>query len=189
MSMSKFKQLEQILDEDFKSTYDYLNRNFEFIRQFAEKLADYLGCDLDKLSCIDSEGKRTSFPNFIQDLITVDDECFFNFRLLVSIANSPFNKNSSGESFVEKGLAPLSGVVLFMAVKLQGDSFIVKTPAIVEEEVVEKEIMINPNIDDAWTELLELCFQVMKKMIEGGLQERIRKLGAKTVPQRAIGFI
>ena len=188
MSTSKFRQLEQILKEDFQNTYAYLERNFEFIRQLIQKFADYLECSPGNFFCMDTE-KKVPLQNF-QNSVTVDDEYFFNFQLLVSLLNSDsrFNINNSGRSFFDQGLAPPSGVVLFIAIKQEGDSFIVKGPSIEEEQV--KEFTIKPDIDDSWKELLESCFQVMKKTVEGGLNERISKLGIQTdnASQRAFGF-
>lgn len=185
MSISRFQQLEQIIHADFNNTYIYLNKNFEFIDQISRNFADYLGHGHYKLSYVDSEGNITN----LQNSVVVDNECFFNFGLLLH-TDLYFNINNSGASFFEKNLPPLSGVILFISVKQQDNLFIVKIPSVAEDKIIAKEILIIPNSDDSWMELLESCFQAIKKTFEGGLQRRISKLKVQTdnVSERVMGF-
>jgi hypothetical protein len=207
MSISKFQQLKQILKKDFENTYAYLDKNLKFIHQFIQKFADYIECSSTHFFYIDPKNKVPS-QNLPQDSVTVDNEGFFNFQLLVSIldSDSTFSINNSARNFLKQGLTPPSGVVLSIAIKQNGDSFIVKIPSVEEEQVKEFTVKFDTNyswtepdiydssreldIDDSWKELLEFCFQVMKKIIEGGLNERISKLGIQTdnASKQAFGF-
>jgi len=173
MSISKFQQLVEIVNEDYTKTYQYLEKNFTFINQLTQKLADDFGCSLKDLFFVSSEEKIFFVENGPEDLITIENDCSFKFRLLIKIPVQPFNMNVSGHSFSEKNLVPPSGVVLVMAIKQYNNSFIVE----VSNNIRKADFTINPTVDDSWVELLECCFELTKAMLEGGLERRISELG------------
>ncbi|OWY63782.1 hypothetical protein B7486_51065 [cyanobacterium TDX16] len=78
MVMSRFQQLQAISEADYNTTYEYVGKNFKFITDIARKLADYIGCGLDKISIIDTKDTITPIRSFIQDAIFIDKECFFS---------------------------------------------------------------------------------------------------------------
>jgi len=184
MSASKFEQLVEILSNDYDSTAKYLKAHSSFIELLTKKLSDYLECDINNLYFYTPEGKENKVPvqNDFQDLIKVTVDCSFEFQLLLKIKNNRFVSHDCGSSFVENNLIPPSQVVLLMTTRQQEEnSFMVRAPALDEkEQVFVKNFHINLTRDDSWTELLESCFKVIKKTIEGGLEKRIIELRTET---------
>lgn len=187
MSTSRFEELVAILSEDYNKTEEYLERNFKFIEQLTLKLGDYIGCGVNNLFCYIPEAKRengidkVSVQNQIDTLISenfikVINEACFEFPLLIQIKADPFNSQYCNLSFKENHLVPSSKVVLVMTIKQhEENSFLVIAPTINEkEQVVDQRFTIDPTKDDSWIELLESCYKVIKKTIEGGLERRIR---------------
>jgi len=78
-----------------------------------------------------------------------------------------------------------------MSIKQEQENlFIVIAPAINEaEELIEERFVINLTLDDGWIELLESCFKSIKKIMEGGLKERILQsvIEPDNTPKRAFG--
>jgi hypothetical protein len=175
MSISKFQQLIEIITEDYAKTYQYLKKNFTFINQLTQKLADSLECDLNHLFFINSEGKIFLVENGTEGLITIRKDLFFEFQLLIKIPVQPFNTNTSDHSFIEKDLTPPSGVVLVIAIqqsKYDNNSFIVE----VSSDSKKEKFTIKPCVDNCWISLLESCFELIKAMLEGGVERRIDRL-------------
>ena len=123
--------------------------------------------------------------------VTVDGS--FEFRLLLKIKKDRFVSHECGSSFVENNLIPPSQVVFLMATRQQEENlFMVTAPALDEkEQVFARNFCINLSEDNPWNELLDSCFKVIKKMIEGGLEKRIIELRTKTdnAPKQAFGLI
>jgi hypothetical protein len=216
MSKSKFEELTEISKADHTNTYAYLEETFHFIKTLGHNLANYLDCDSSKIFILDSEGKEAQIDSFIPNSVIFDDDGFFKFNLQVQIVETPFNVNSSGNSFFQKSLAPPSGVILPISIKnLINKSFIVKSFAIEKEgspskstdyetdyefdhsepsqEIIDKSFTINSNDDTSWSDFLESSFQVMKKIVQENLEQRISKLCAtrttiNSPSQSAFGF-
>jgi hypothetical protein len=195
MSKSKFEQLVEILSNDYDSTAKYLKRNSSFIESFTKKLSDYLECDINNLYFYAPEREKEKVPvqNDYQDLLKVMVDFSFEFRLLIKIKNERFVSHDCGLSFVENNLIPPSQVVLLMSINQEKEnSFRVTAPDLDDKgQVIAKIFYINPILDDSWTELLESCFKVIKKTIEGGLEKRIIELRTKSdnTHKQAFGLI
>jgi len=191
MSISKFQELVKINTEDHKKTTEYVKRNHDFIQKFTEKLADSLGCSTTKeLLLIDSKGKTDFVYNNVGDFITIKNDCFFEFQLLLKLVES-VNLNVYGQSFLENDLVPLSGVILVIAVKQHENLFIVKPPALEKEQIIAKEFPIDPNNDNTWIEILDSCYEAIKKTVEVGLEKRISELKIQSddASKKVIGYI
>lgn len=195
MSTSKFDELVAILSEDYRKTEEYLERTSNFIEQLTLKLDDYIGCGLGNLFCFIEEGEKNKAPveNNIEslmaeNLIVVTDDFCFVFPLMIQIKSNSFDNPHWNPSFKKSYLAPPSKVVLFLTIEQQEENlFSVTAPIINEEEQVEEKIfLITPKSEDSWNELVESCFKVIKKTIEGGLEKRLRESLIKTddTPQR-----
>ena len=173
MSKSKMQELIEIVEADQKKTYEYLNKNFIFMDQLRTKLVHDLGSS-DNISFANPEGESSLPKCRVEDSITIKDNGFFEFWLLISIPVAHFNSNNSGRIFIEKGLAPPSGVALLMAFKQHNNSFIVE---VLDNNKKRTFPPIDIDIDNTWIELLDWCFVSTKEMIQGGLEKRIRELG------------
>lgn len=187
MSTSKFQQLIEIITEDYAKTHQYLEKNFTFINQLTQKLADSLGCNLNHLFFINSDERIFLVENGTEGLISIRKDLFFEFKLLIKIPAQPLNNNSSSDSFIEKDLAPPSGVVLVIAVKQYGNSFIVEVSSNSQKE----SFTIDPSVDNSWISLLECCFKFIKAMLEGELERRIDRLGTlkNNTSREGFGYI
>ncbi|MEG4917470.1 hypothetical protein [Microcoleus sp. B7-D4] len=183
MSKSKMQQLVEMVAEDQAKTYEYLAKISTFIEQLCEQLADNFGCSLADLSFITSEGDISR----AEDSITIKDNGLFDFWLLIKIPVQAFNRNTCGQSFIEKSLAPPSGVVLPMTVKQHENLFMVEVSGKSQKASFE----IDPNVDSSWIDLLEYCFVSTKAMLEGGLERRISALGTlrDNPSKRDFGFV
>lgn len=216
MSKSRFEELAEIIKADYTNTYAYLEETFNFIPTLGRKLADYLACDSSKIFILDSEGKKAQIESFVKDSVIFDDDGFFKFNLQVQIVEPPFDVNSSSNSFFQKSLTPPSGVILQISIQysmnLPNKSFVVKSPAIEKEgsppeftvdyefdnselpqKIIVKSFNITPNDDASWFDFLESSFQVMKKIVQDNLEQRIFNLCTTGTPidcppQSAFGF-
>ncbi|WP_322698769.1 hypothetical protein [Nostoc sp. DedSLP03] len=189
MSESIFQHLVNSVDKDYQNTYAYVDKNFNFIRQLTQKIANHIGCNLGKdIYLIDEEGSKLPPFSFIQDAILVDNECFFSFKLVISVKAQGFNINNSGRSFYNKALVPPSGIILYFSIKQEDDIFIVKAPSIKKEETVSESFKINSD-DSSWTELLESVGQVLIHFSKKDLKYRISQLSEESSEQtKPFGF-
>jgi hypothetical protein len=183
MLKTKMQQLIEIVTEDQAKTYEYLEKISTFIEHLCKQLADNFGCSLADLSFIDSEGEISR----AEDSINIIENGLFEFWLLIKIPAQPFNKNTCGQGFIEKGLAPPSGVGLLMTVKQHENLFMVDVSGKSQKAPFE----IDPNVDSSWIDLVEYCFVSTKAMLEGGLEKRISKLETvrDNASKRDFGFV
>lgn len=180
--MSKFQKLVELCRSDYQNTYEYTNKNFEFIKKFVLRLSEYLGCGLDNIKVTDHSLKeRISIRNFFHNLIVVDDACFFNFKILIQFydlteAPPAFNINNCEKSFAEKRLLPPSGMILPIAIKQENDLFIIKTVDGSETKTLSKQFFIKLEEQEPFLEVFDFLFQAMKENLELGLEGRISML-------------
>ena len=191
MSKSKFQELVEINNENYIKTAEYVEANYNFIKLFTTNLSRYLGNS--ELVPINSKGETNWVENKIEDFITITNDSFFEFRLLLRISNSvntnlyPVNINLSGSVFVENGLAPLTGIILVIAIKQCKNSFIVKVPAIEKD----KKFVIEYSAPNSlWVEIFDCCFEAMKEKVGSGVEKRISEQGIPTdgTSKKIIGF-
>jgi hypothetical protein len=188
MSTSKFEELVKIVTKDYKETNEFLQRNIKFIEMLTQKFDKYLECGLDNLFFYTSErgGSKTNVQENFQNSIIVENNGFFEFQLLIQIKedkNQFSNIYDCGANFIKNNLAPASQIVLLMSIKEEKENlFLVRAPSIVtgEEKILGDIFDVNPNIDNTWTALLDSCFEVIKKIVESGLEKRIRESKNKT---------
>ncbi len=166
MSKTKMQELEEIIAEDQKKTYEYLKKITDFIEKFRSKLAINFGCTLDRFLFLDSEEKISLTP---EKSVIVKSSNSFEFWLLIKIAKERFNLNCCSKDFVEKRLIPSAGAVLFVNVKHEKKVFTLE----ITNKNKTQSFQIDSDVEDSWKDLVEFCFESAKEMIEGGLQERI----------------
>ena len=185
MSKSKIQELAEMAAADQRKTYEYLERVFEFIAELRKKLADNFGCSLADLSFANPEGGTSSERYRAEDSTIIRDDGFFEFWLVIDIPVQPFNMNTCGHSFIEKGLAPSSAVGILMAVKQEENLFIVEL-----SRSQAQTFEIDLSDDSSWVNLFECCFESTKAIFEGGLERRISELGTleDNAPKQNFGF-
>ena len=191
MTVSKFEQLKNLVSEDYKNTYLYVDESFRFIETLFKKIAEYLGCQLNNISILTSENDLIPIGYHFRDAISIEKEGFFGFKLLINLEDGGFNINICGQSFADNNLLPPSGIVLYISIKkIDVNVYSVVTPHLEQEEIGSKKFTINTCENISYSEFLESCFNVMKKILEGGLNERSRKLSleSNSVNKVAFGF-
>ncbi|MEH1902347.1 MAG: hypothetical protein V7L04_13245 [Nostoc sp.] len=191
MTVSKFEQLKNLVSQDYKNTYLYVDESFRFIETIYKKTAEYLGCQLNNISFLTSENGLIPLGYHFRDAISIDKEGFFGFQLLIKLEDEGFNINNCGRSFADKNLLPPSGIVLYISIqKIDANVYSVVTPHLEKDEIGSKKFTINTYENLSYAEFLESCFNVMEKILEGGLNERSRRLSleSNSVNKVAFGF-
>ncbi|MEH1903093.1 MAG: hypothetical protein V7L04_17185 [Nostoc sp.] len=189
MLESIFQHLVDSVNKDYQNTYAYVDKNFNFIRKLIQKIAVHIGCNVGKdIYLLDEKGSELPPFSSIQDAILVENECFFSFKLLISVKERGFNINNCGKSFYRKALVPPSGIILYFSIKQEDDIFIVKAPSIKKEEIFNESFKINSD-DSSWTELLESVGQVLIDFSKKDLKYRISQLSEESSQQtKPFGF-
>lgn len=198
MSKSKFQELVEINKENHRKTAEYVLKNHVFIKLFTKNLTKYLQSPAE-LVLINSKGETNWVDNNIEDFLTIKNDSFFEFWLLLKLSTSvntnlysSVNPNFSDIIRVENGLAPLTGIILGIAIKQCENSFIVKVPAIEKEKTIEKEFVMEYNDTKAssWTEIFDCCFEAMKQRVESEVEQRISESNIPTndTSKKVIGF-
>ncbi|MEH2215276.1 hypothetical protein [Nostoc sp.] len=191
MTVSKFEQLKNLVSEDYKNTYLYVDESFRFIETICKKIAEYLGCKLNNISILTSENDLIPINCHFRHAISIEKEGFFGFKLLIKLEDGGFSINNCGRSFADNNLLPPSGIVLHISIKkIDANVYSVVTPHLEKEEIGSKILTINTCENISYSEFLESCFNVMKKILEGGLNERSRRLSleSNSVNKVAFGF-
>lgn len=197
MSKPKFQELVEINKENHKKTAEYVLQNHQFIKTFTKNLTKYL--ESPDLVLINSKGETNWVDNNIEDFLTIKNDSFFEFWLLLKLSTSvntnlysSVNTNLSNLTFAENSLAPLTGIILVIAIKQCKNSFIVKVPAIEKEKTIEKEFVMeyNDTKESSWTEIFDCCFEAMKQRVESEVEERISESSIPTndFSKKVIGF-
>ncbi|MBD1864305.1 MULTISPECIES: hypothetical protein [Trichocoleus] len=128
-----------------------------------------------------------------RNLVQIDDECFFNFRLQVNLhgANESFvgfNVNNCGQSFLNRNLVPPLGLIFALGVKHQSEKCAVKFLSS-PKHPSEKEFTINLEGTEPFSEIFEFLYEDMKKAMEFGLEGRIDRLKSQEYEaEKRLGF-
>ena len=190
MRMLTFKELVSINAQDHQKTAEYVEKNHVFIKEFIKKLALRLTITVNRDLVLYNSEKIGSVNEKIGDFITIKNDCFFEFQLLFKMSKS-IDINFYGQSFLNSNLAPLSGVILVIAIKQHENSFTVRIPAIEKEKVVDKDFVIRDHTDNqSLAEIFNSCFEVIQQTVERGLEKRISELNIPTdeTSKKVIGF-
>jgi hypothetical protein len=190
MRMLTFKELVSINAQDHQKTAEYVEKNHVFIKEFIKKLALRLTITVNRDLVLYNSEKIGSINEKIGDFITIKNDCFFEFQLLFKMSKS-IDINFYGQSFLDSNLAPLSGVILVIAIKQHENSFTVRIPAIEKEKVVDKDFVIRDHTDNqSLAEIFNSCFEVIQQTVERGLEKRISELNIPTdeTSKKVIGF-
>jgi hypothetical protein len=181
MRMLTFKELVNINAQDHQKTAEYVEKNHVFIKEFIKNLALRLTIKVNTdLVLYNNSEKFGSVNEKIGDFITIKNDCFFEFQLLFKMSKS-IDINFYGQSFLDSNLAPLSGVILVIAIKQHKNSFTVRIPAIEKEKVVDKDFVIRDHTDNqSLAEIFNSCFEVIQQTVERGLEKRISELNIPT---------
>jgi hypothetical protein len=192
MSKSKFQELVGINEENHTETAAYVQRNYDFIKLFTKNLSLYLRAP-QELLLVNSNGEINWVDNNIEDFITIENDLFFEFKLLLKISTSVnINLYPSVNTNLPNSLAPLTGIILVIAIKQCKNSFIIKVPAIEKEKKFDKEFVMeyNDNTSSSWIEIFDCCFEAMKEKVGSGVEKRISEQDIPTdgTSKKVIGF-
>jgi hypothetical protein len=192
MPKSKFQELVGINEENHTKTAAYVQKNYNFIKLFTNNLSIYLSAP-QGLLLVNSNGETNWVDNNIEDFITIENDFFFEFKLLLKISNSVnTNLYPSVNTNLPGSLAPLTGIILVIAIKQCQNSFIIKVPAIEKEKKFDKEFVMeyNDTNNSLWTEIFDCCFEAMKEKVGSGVEKRISEQGIPTdvTSKKVIGF-
>ncbi|HEY9761067.1 MAG TPA: hypothetical protein V6D07_01015 [Trichocoleus sp.] len=173
--MGKLEELAQLSAYDFQSTEQYVERVLLGITKIYRRLLTYFEADDSQIFFLGPDKARVTSP---QGLAEADAQGFLNYRIVVKVNEQKFNAHCAGKDFLNKGLAPPSGVILLIGVAPRNSAFLVKAPAPKGAEWTTIDIGLELEDPDnpAWTELLESCYQSVRRIVEGGLAYRHQQL-------------
>ncbi|MBD1863033.1 MULTISPECIES: hypothetical protein [Trichocoleus] len=183
MSNSKFQQLVEMRKLDYQETYTYVDTIFAIITEFNRRFGDYLNCPSGAIDIVEfhSDTGEVQKEGYWRDRIKIDDDCFFRFRLMISLHEvneqfAGFNTNNSGKHFFEIGLAPPSGMIFGLGIKLKDEQECTIKILNPPKNSPEKVFTINLQQENLFHEVFEFLYQEMRKSMEHGLQGRIDRL-------------